>query len=319
MKPGVWIDSDIGFDDIVAILIVRAAGLRVDGLSLVFGNTRLEQVEANAAAAAKAFNWRFPIYSGCARAILGSVETAERILGPTGIVSQGQCLAPAHRGPLEAAFSPLCDWLCRDDHSGRILALGPLTNIAALLTVRPDLAARIDSITWMGGGATSGNHTPSAEFNAFADPEAVAIVLSHGVPIRFVDLDFCRQLLIAPEAVLPIRALGGRNAALIADLLDGFLSIGTRRKRSGMSIYDAMAAVAFVAEDIIRFVDVRADIELAGILSRGRTIFQQRDGVTPNAKLAVAVETAQARAIILGALAWEAGLTDAEQGHSAQS
>ena len=34
---GVWIDTDMGFDDIAAILVVQSSGLAIDGISLVFG------------------------------------------------------------------------------------------------------------------------------------------------------------------------------------------------------------------------------------------------------------------------------------------
>jgi inosine-uridine nucleoside N-ribohydrolase len=49
---GVWIDTDMGFDDIAAILVVTQSNLDIDGISLVFGNTPLPQVRINAAGAA---------------------------------------------------------------------------------------------------------------------------------------------------------------------------------------------------------------------------------------------------------------------------
>ena len=42
---GVWIDTDMGFDDIAAVLVVLHAGEDIDGVSLVFGNTPLDQVK----------------------------------------------------------------------------------------------------------------------------------------------------------------------------------------------------------------------------------------------------------------------------------
>ncbi|MFN3500563.1 MAG: nucleoside hydrolase, partial [Pannonibacter indicus] len=78
---GVWIDTDMGFDDIAAIVTVMDAGLEVDGISLVFGNTPLDQVRRNAAGAASAFGWRVPLHSGLARPVMGQMETAEAILG----------------------------------------------------------------------------------------------------------------------------------------------------------------------------------------------------------------------------------------------
>ena len=65
---GVWIDTDMGFDDIAAIMVVQSAGLAIDGISLVFGNATLEAVSGNAAGAVAAFGWSMPFHQGRAGA-----------------------------------------------------------------------------------------------------------------------------------------------------------------------------------------------------------------------------------------------------------
>jgi purine nucleosidase len=299
MHVGVWVDTDLGFDDLAAILVLVDRGVQIDGVSLVFGNAPLPQVCENAAAIAEMFTWFPPVYSGRDRSVLGLVETAQHVLGPSGIRSIGKTLPKVTPNALGSAFTALVAWL---ETAGphRILALGPLSNIAALALARPDLAARIDDLTWMGGGISSGNHTPSAEFNAFADPEALAIVLAHQLPLRIVDLDICRKVIGTPADVLPIRAAGGRHAELIADLFAGFVEIGTNRARPGMALYDPVAAVAFVSPETVVFRPARIDVELAGSLTRGRTVLDLR--TSPNAAYAAEIDAAAAHEIILGAL-----------------
>jgi purine nucleosidase len=304
---GVWIDTDLGFDDIAAILTVLDAGMTVDGLSLVFGNTPLEQVRRNAAGAASVFGWTFPVHVGRSLPVLGILETAERILGGTGIPTVGltvpQDKLTDHLSAESDAFLALCAWLETTEEPHRILALGPLTNIAALALARPDLSARIGELVWMGGGLTKGNHTASAEFNAFADPEAAAIVFAQGLPVKMVDLDFCRQILAAPEDAAPIRAAGGRNAGLIADMLEGFISIATSRGRPGMALYDPAAAAAFVRPDLVRFEPAHIAVETAGSLTRGRTVVETRATHAKfNAAYAASCEVDAVKALILGAL-----------------
>ena len=304
---GIWIDTDMGFDDIAAVLVVLHANEVIDGVSLVFGNTPMEQVRRNAASAAMAFDWTFPIHEGRALPVLGKLETAERILGETGMPTAGLSLPAGQSLPVSDAFAALCRWLEEADASRRILALGPLTNLAALCLARPDLAAKITDLTWMGGGVTSGNHTASAEFNAFADPEALAIVLAHYLPLRMVDLDLCRKVFAYPDDIAPIRTAGGVNAALIADLLSGYVAIGTSRGRPGMAIYDPCAAVAFVNPGAISFRKARIDVELSGTLTRGRTVVETRESHAAfNAGYATDVHAETARAQILGALMKEA-------------
>ncbi|WP_142781314.1 nucleoside hydrolase [Agrobacterium sp. T29] len=303
---GVWIDTDMGFDDIAAIMVVQSSGLAIDGISLVFGNATLQAVCRNAAGAVSAFGWSMPIHQGRAMPVLGALETAQCILGDNGIPTVGQSLPDAPAVPNSDAFAALCGWL-EGAGEKRLLALGPLTNIAVLCLARPDLAAKISDLTWMGGGVTSGNHTASAEFNAFADPEALAIVLSHGLPLRMVDLDACRKVTASPADVLPIRNAGGRNAGLIADLLEGFIGIATSRGRAAMALYDPVAAVAFIS-GLIAWRHARIDVELQATLTRGRTVVETRAQKAKafNAHFAETVDAEGAKTAILEALRREA-------------
>jgi len=304
---GVWIDTDMGFDDLAAIMVAAHGGLAIDGISLVFGNAPLDQVRRNAAGAAAAFVWPFPIHAGRAKPVLGKLETAVSILSDAGMPTAGEALPEGPDAFVDDAFETLCAWLESSEGERRILALGPLTNIAAVALARPDLAAKITDLTWMGGGLTAGNHTASAEFNAFADPEAVAIVLAHGMPLRMVDLDLCRKVLCAPEDVEPVRMAGGRNATLLADLLAGFVAIATSRGRKAMSLYDAVAAVAFVQSDLVTWQSARIDMELTGNHTRGRTVVEVRTGRAEfNAQFAADIDAAKAKQFILDALKAEA-------------
>jgi purine nucleosidase len=305
---GVWIDTDMGFDDLAAIMVAAHEGLAIDGISLVFGNAPLEQVRRNAAGAAAAFVWPFPIHAGRATPVLGKLETAVDILSAAGMPTAGQALPDGPDGFPDDGFEALCAWISRSEGECRILALGPLTNIAAMVLARPDLAARITDLTWMGGGVTSGNHTASAEFNAFADPEALAVVLAHGIPLRMVDLDLCRKVLCAPSDVEPVRAAGGRNAALLADLLAGFVAIATSRGRPAMALYDAVAAVAFAHPELVTWQEARIDAELSGTVTRGRTVVEVRPGRGGafNAAFAADIDADRAKDIILDTLRAEA-------------
>jgi purine nucleosidase len=303
---GVWIDTDMGFDDIAAIMVVTNAELDIDGVSLVFGNTPLSQVRTNAAGAAKAFGWTFPIHTGREMPVLGKLETAQAVLGESGIPTTGRHLPPAPSLPDSDAFIALCRWL-ELEGPHRILALGPLTNIAALALARPDLAARITELVWMGGGVTIGNHTASAEFNALADPEALAIVIAHNLPLRMVDLDLCRKVLAKPEDADPVRTAGGVNAELIADMFAGYIRIGTSRGRPAMAIYDPTAAAIFIAPEIARVQHARIDVELQGQHTRGRTVVETRASHAEfNAHFAAEIDADMARVIIFGAMINEA-------------
>ncbi|TMV62536.1 hypothetical protein FGG78_34790, partial [Thioclava sp. BHET1] len=81
---GVWVDTDMGFDDLVSLLVLEHMNERVEGMSLVFGNAPLAQVARNVAGARAAFGWHMPVYMGAARPILGQAPSAVDVLGETG-------------------------------------------------------------------------------------------------------------------------------------------------------------------------------------------------------------------------------------------
>lgn len=298
----VWIDTDMGFDDMLAIMMVAGSSHSIAGASLVFGNAPLAQVRANAAGAAALFGWRFPILTGAERAILGGVETPAHVLGPTGIPTRGKALPAATPVASSSAFTALASWLESLDVPGEILALGPLTNIAVLILARPDLAGKIGSVTWMGGGATRGNHTASAEFNAYADPEAVAVVLASGLPLRVVDLDLCRQVPVGPQDVDALLAIATPKASLLADLLGAYVDIALQRGRPAMALYDPTAAAALIEPAAFDFEPACVTMELAGTHTRGRTIVDQRPHVEPNAQWGMRADSERVRALALDAL-----------------
>ncbi|MEP7357976.1 MAG: nucleoside hydrolase [Anaerolineales bacterium] len=79
-----------------------------------------------------------------------------------------------------------------------LLTLGPLTNLAEALQVSPDLAQRLAAVYIMGGAVDvpgnvgvsgAGIDNSSAEWNFYADPAAVAVVLASGAPLTLVPLD----------------------------------------------------------------------------------------------------------------------------------
>ncbi|WP_246637947.1 nucleoside hydrolase [Nitratireductor kimnyeongensis] len=292
----------MGFDDILAVMMVAASSKPIAGVSLVFGNAPMDAVRANAAGAASLLGWRFRIHTGAERAILGGVETPAHVLGPTGIPTRERSLPEADALPRTDALAALTAWLEGLDAPGEILALGPLTNIAILSLARPDLISKIASVTWMGGGATRGNHTASAEFNAFADPEAVAIVLASGVTLRVADLDLCRQVLVGPEDVDTVRAVGTSKAEILADLLGAYVDIALNSGRNAMALYDPTAAAAFVAPDAFTFQEAEVTMELAGTHTRGRTIVDQSPRAKPNALWGMRADARRVRALVLDAL-----------------
>ena len=130
--------------------------------------------------------------------------------------------------------------------------IGPLTNIALLLRLHPELAPRIAHVCLMGGSIGDGNTTVSAEFNIYADPEAAAIVFESGLPITMMGLDVTHQAVLYPPASERLRGLGTRSGASPRS------SPTTRSQREGqwygtprMSVHDAVAVAHLAIPDLV--------------------------------------------------------------------
>ena len=306
MNRSVWIDTDLGFDDLAAVLtVMHTPGWQVAGLSLVAGNAPLPVVIDNALRSAAFFKWTMPIHAGHAQPLACELVTAQNILGEDAMVSAGRQLPRTRTGlASDDGVSALAAFLENSDAPATVLALGPLTNFAALLLARPELARRIGMLMWMGGSAGPGNHTAAAEFNAAVDPEAVQHVLDANTPLHMVGLDACRQVRVHSADAQALRDIGTEAGLILGDLLLGYVRIASPDGSLPMSLYDPTAAAALVAPAGMQFRDAHIASELKGEHTRGMTVVEFRvpRRAVANARVASTAEEAMLRDVVLGAL-----------------
>jgi inosine-uridine nucleoside N-ribohydrolase len=76
-----------------------------------------------------------------------------------------------------------------DANPGKVtfIAIGPMTNLAIALRLRPDIATKIHALVFMGGAVdVPGNTTKTAEFNFWFDPEAAQAVFRSAIPKKIM-------------------------------------------------------------------------------------------------------------------------------------
>jgi inosine-uridine nucleoside N-ribohydrolase len=76
-----------------------------------------------------------------------------------------------------------------DANPGKVtfIAIGPMTNLAIALRLRPDIATKIERLVFMGGAVdVPGNTTKKAEFNFWFDPEAAQAVFRSAIPHKIM-------------------------------------------------------------------------------------------------------------------------------------
>ena len=151
-----------------------------------------------------------PVYVGHGQPLLRDLQTAQDVHGEDGM---GDIDLPlSGRTPAEGwAPEVIVDTIRNNPGEITLVAIGPLTNLAAALLWAPDIAEQVERVVIMGGTGEHGpgNVSPTAEFNFWVDPEAVRVVLRSGMPLEFVGWDISiESAVVTEERQQQLRALG---------------------------------------------------------------------------------------------------------------
>lgn len=287
----IWYDTDPGFDDWMAWALLEAEpSFRLHGVSVVAGNAPLSITLPNALAIKALHGFSTPVYAGCDRPLAQAQTTAQDVLGAMGMETTGPVLPATMAQPAPGhGVQAMIDAVRA--HPGRItlLAVGPLTNVAAAFALAPELPSLLAGLVIMGGSTVGGNATAAAEFNIHADPEAAARVFDCGVPVAMFGLNVCRQVPIGQPQVDRLRAIGTAQAQLFAGYVDGYVAIGRRRGRPVQSLYDPTTVMWLAQPELFDLQPGRVDVELQGRFTRGMTVCDLRAPALARANARVAV------------------------------
>ena len=268
------LDCDPGHDDALALVVGLARPeLRLLAVTTVAGNAGLPETTRNALRVLTLLGRTdIPVAAGAAGPLLRPLHVADNVHGASGL--EGADLPePAFAPRPEGAIELIRTVLEASSEPVTIAAVGPLTNIALLVRMYPELVERIASIRVMGGAITEGNSTASAEFNIWQDPEAARIVFDCGRPVTLMTLDTTHQALFRAADVERLERLGTRVATVFADLLRFFGRFHAQRYGwDGSPIHDAVTVAHLAVPDLVRTVPYRVDVETTSELTRGRTV-----------------------------------------------
>jgi inosine-uridine nucleoside N-ribohydrolase len=288
MTPApILLDCDPGHDDAIALLLALASPeLEVRGVTTVAGNQTLEKTTANALRVLE-FVGRddVEVAAGTDRPLVREPFVAAYVHGETGL--DGPDLPPARGRPVD---QHAVDFLAERVRGTTLVATGPLTNVALLLTRHPD--ARPDRIVLMGGSIAEGNVTPAAEFNIWADPEAAARVFASGIDLTMIGLDVTHKALMRDEHAERLRT-SGRTGRMVAELYDFFSRFHAETYGfEGAPIHDAVAVAYVFRPDLVETAQRHVAIDCQSELCRGRTVVDlwRRTGNHPNAHVGVEIE-----------------------------
>jgi inosine/uridine nucleosidase len=268
------IDTDPGLDDALAIgLAVARPEIDLLAVTTVGGNVDVNLCTENALRLLNAYGRPdIPVAEGAAGALLGSVVRGTHVHGASGI---GDTQLPP--SPVAARSERAVELMARTiaDHPEpvAIAPIGPLTNIALLLRLAPQLTPRISHLCLMGGSIGEGNATASAEFNIYADPEAADVVFRSGIPITMIGLDVTHQALLDRAGAQALRDTGTRSGAIAAELTDYALDRNLQWSGASTSaIHDAVAIAHLIEPDLVAVAPYHVVVDTTHGPARGRTV-----------------------------------------------
>jgi purine nucleosidase len=294
MPIPVILDCDPGTDDAVAILLALASPeLSVRAITVAGGNVGLHHTLANALALVALAGSDVPVHAGADRPLLGAFVSETRIHGQNGL---GGVVLPPGGPPAPGLAADVIRRILRDAAEPvTLIGIGPATNLALALTTEPALAPQVRQIVLMSGAWAEGNVTPAAEFNAWSDPEALAILLVCGRRVVFATLDLTAQALTTPARIAAWSARGGGRSLRAACEIQSTVPLSPRFGGTGTALHDPCAVAWLIRPELFTARASSVRMDLGPGPSRGRTLIDRwgRTGDRLNATVLETVDAAR--------------------------
>jgi pyrimidine-specific ribonucleoside hydrolase len=288
------IDTDAGSDDLMAIaFLLSRDDIHIEAITVANG---LAHVRAGATNLLRLLelsgNKNIPVYIGCEQPLRGSAAFPEEWRTVSDTLPGVQLPATSRAPEPQSAAEYLATRLREPGAQVRILALGPLTNLAEALQRAPSSVRAIAEVVMMGGAVrVPGNlgdggyfHTDNktAEWNMFVDPLAAKIVFNSGAKIRLIPLDATNKVPIDTSFLREFESRARTPLGrFVAQILEGdrkFIEQGI------YSAWDPLAAVALVHPAVVATRPLAIEIRQQSP-EEGRTT--EISGGRPNAKVAL--------------------------------
>jgi uridine nucleosidase len=268
------IDTDPGVDDSLAIFVaLNSPELEVLGLTTIFGNAVTTTCTENALRLLEiAQRTDVPVIEGAKVPLNGTFRGAASFVHGDNGQGNADLFSPVTK-PLDIdAVTFLRELIENNPNEITLVPVGPLTNIANLLTIHEGIDSKIKEIVLMGGNAQSpGNATPTAEANILNDPEAADIVFSAQCEITMVGLDVTNNVFMSEEQVVTLSSFNNAKSEHIGKINPFYFNfLKDFFQDNGMPIHDSSAITYLVHPEYFETLCYPIKVETEGI-SRGKT------------------------------------------------
>ena len=264
MTAKILLDTDIGsdLDDSVCLAyLLSQPKCELLGITTVSGDVNKRAMLASAMC--KAAGKEIPIYPGASDPLLVPHKETP--------VSQQTALANwEHESsfPQGEAIEFLRKTIRENPGEVTLVAIGPMTNIALLFSVDPEIPSLLKELVLMCGLFTNRiAGVGPLEWNALWDPHATAIVYHAPVKThRSIGLDVtCQVTMNKKEVVEHFKADNSKILKLVMDFSSVWFSYSTTAFYGDdkLTFHDPLAIVSIFDDEVCTFERGKVDIELA--------------------------------------------------------
>jgi pyrimidine-specific ribonucleoside hydrolase len=263
LRRAVIIDTDAGADDLVAIaFLLSRPDIHVEAVTIENGVSHVLSGGRNVLRLlALAGRNDIPVFLGRESPLSGNQEFPAEWRRASdelpGITLPETVRAADPRSAADYLLKRLLDAA----HPVQVLALGPLTNLAEVISRTPRAARTGRHLVILGGavrvpgnlgdGGAFQTDNVSAEWNMFIDPAAAKIVLTSGAPIRLVPLDATQRV---PIDMALFEQFKSRANTPLASFVAQVLATDRELIRQGYYFArDPLAAVALANPAVVTF------------------------------------------------------------------
>ena len=270
-RHSVIIDCDPGTDDAVALLMALGShSWQVQALTIVGGNVELSRATRNALALLQHVGCsEIPVIRGASRPLAGRYEYAYEFHGPGGMANTRlpRSKTPPAQG---SAADYLSDQLSGSDRP-RVVAVGPLTNIARVIQRHPSATQMLRDLIVMGGavGVPDTVLPYGSEFNFRGDPLAAHRVFTSGVRLTLVHLGACLQVGLRRDDMPRLEACGPLGL-LAARIVSNWFRV--HPDRDTYHLPDPLAIAVAIDPTVVRLEPTRLSVRVEGESRLGETL-----------------------------------------------
>jgi purine nucleosidase len=233
------VDCDPGLDDAIALLALaspRQTQFAVTDVVACEGNAPLTRTYANAAFVMRRAGLDAAVHAGLPLPSSPRRASSPRMHGSDGLGGVGP---PDQPVPASNGGSVIATFARAGAGDAAVLCTGPLTDLAAAVSVEPDIGRMLGRVVVM-AGAIDGR----AEFNWSANPAAADAVCNAGLALELVPIDVTEQVPFDPGEV---------GAPFAAELLH--LRAAAQGSRRAL-VHDAVAAAVLLHPALVTFDDM---------------------------------------------------------------